>query len=114
MKRPATLQEAHGIVSKAKTLWGNGEGSPEAHRWHGSHSIWLVDAKDVAVPGGRDKLTIIGTGHFATTVFRGIELVQFINCRWDYLEYLHDTWACRLEYERVTRNGHLVWQASLA
>lgn len=128
MKRPATLREAREIVQKAKSE--KSAGSVIAHRWHSGPvyfdngrygrrpdcraSVWLDRGENVAVASGPTKLTIIRTRFFDTTVFADEILVRWINCPHQGNEDMHDMWASVLEYERVSRNGHLVWQATLA
>ena len=123
MKRPATLKEAREIVKKARAE--KSAGSVIAHRWHLGPvyfdrrqdcraSVWLDKGEDVAVASGPEKLTIIRTRFFETTVFVGHEVVRWINNPNDHFEDMHNIWASMLEYERVPRNGHLVWQALLA
>lgn len=128
MKRPATLREAREVVFRARAAFE--AGSETSHRWHcgpvyvdnGRHgrtahsraSVWMVNGRDVASVTSDRELALIGNLYYATTQFVGRELVRWISDRGCGRDDDHDFWAIRLEYKQTPRNGHLVWQASLA
>ena len=111
MKRPATLWEARVVVQKAKRAWDLGD--RDCHKWIGEQSLWLDGGNPSAIPHG-ESITIVGTRLYAATLFNDPTVTRWINDRSDDFEDMHSIWAQMLDYERVSRNGHLVWQAKLA
>ncbi len=105
-RRPATLQEAREIVQRSKTL--------DNHEWH-KRAVLRTDGFGRRAVVHQDSVIVPGTVLYDTTVFEGNDMRYIICRRTECAVYNAECYYSRyVRYLLANRNGHQVWQATLA